>query len=397
LSQHTDEIDNHEKECQAKFKLIRQNKADIDKALNESNELLSKSNDLMKQFKIDSTELATLFESAHLLQTNLEKLKDGIQREMFNESLLKFEKQKSFDVSVIGKIVKRNIELNFLENIENMREFDIASKIECTRYCSCLQPFKSNTFLFLYSENNILNLICLDKNGKTLYEKKNLIKNKEIEDFINFYFFSSKNNKKVFILTGEKHLNQINTFYNLRSFDENFNLLSKIKLDKKPIDYGVNGENLFLMNKNEKCSTISIYNHNLEMVQTLGQENSLLPFFFPPKNYVFFVSNQYFIINELLNEDDDDDDDHKKVTIINRSNGLVEASFVIFEDFHQINLYLDKFLITFNKVTCKLKCYNFKGDLLHKITLDEKLKGSFISVINNELCFELDDDIFFIF
>jgi paraquat-inducible protein B len=47
-----DEIDNHEKECQAKFKSIQKNKVDIEKAINESNELLSKSNNLVKQFKL---------------------------------------------------------------------------------------------------------------------------------------------------------------------------------------------------------------------------------------------------------------------------------------------------------------------------------------------------------
>jgi hypothetical protein len=273
-----EEIDNHEKECQAKFKLIRQNKVDIDKALRESNELLSKSNRLLNQFKIDQTQLSTLFESAHLLQTKLEQIKDVIQREMFNESLLKFEKQKSFDSNVIGKIVKQNIELYFLENIEKMRELDFASKTEYTTYFSI--PFKSNSFLFLYEEKNILNLLCLDKNGKTvLCEKKHLIKNKKIEEFIYLICFSSTNNKILNVCTGERHSKQKNTFYNLRTFDENFNLLAKIKLDKEPFDYGVNGENLFIFNKNEKCCTISMYNHNLEMVQTFGQENSLLPFF----------------------------------------------------------------------------------------------------------------------
>jgi hypothetical protein len=125
-----EEIDNHEKECQAKFKTIQQNKADIENALNESNEFLARSDHLLKQFNIDQTDLATMFESAHSILTNLEQIKDGIQREMFNESHLKFEKQKSIDSSVIGKIVKQNIELYFLENIENMRELDFISKIK---------------------------------------------------------------------------------------------------------------------------------------------------------------------------------------------------------------------------------------------------------------------------
>jgi hypothetical protein len=100
-----DEIGNHEKQCQAKFKSIQRNKKDIEKALNESNELLSKSNHLLNQFTIEKTELSTLFEIAQLIQTNLETIKDGIQRDMFNETLLKFDRQKSIDSNPIGKIV----------------------------------------------------------------------------------------------------------------------------------------------------------------------------------------------------------------------------------------------------------------------------------------------------
>jgi hypothetical protein len=387
-----DEIDNHEKECQAKFKSIKQNKGDIEKVLNDSNELLSKSNRLLNQFKIDQSELSTLFENAQSLQNNLETIKDGIQKEMFNESLLKFEKQKSFESNLIGKIVKQNIDLYFLENIGNMREIDFASKIESTHYTPYLQPFKSNTFLLLYSQKNILNFLCFDKDGNIVFEKRDLIKNKSIEE-IKFFLFRSSH-KILYICTEEKHLKQTNPFFNVRSFDENFNLLAEIKLDKKPNYYEINGEILFLLNKNETCCTISMYNHNLELIQTFGQENSTVPFFCSPSINRFLVSNQYFIFDEPIFDEDheDEDEDYNRVTTINRSNGLVEASFKIYEHFHQIKLYLDKYLITFNKVNCSLKCYNFKGDLLGKITLDKKLEGSDVSVINKELCFFLDNN-----
>ena len=143
-----DEIDNHEKQCQANFKSIQRNKKDIEKALNESNELLSKSNHLLNQFTIEQTELSTLFESAQLIQTNLETIKDGIQRDMFNETLLKFDRQKSIDSNDIGKIVKQNIEFHFLENIENMREIELASKLESVD-CFSIIPFKSNNFFYV--------------------------------------------------------------------------------------------------------------------------------------------------------------------------------------------------------------------------------------------------------
>jgi hypothetical protein len=317
----------------------------------------------------------------------LEQIKDGIQMEMFNGSLLKFERQNSFDSNAIGKIVKQNIELYFLENIENMRELDLISKIECTSYLPILQPFKSNSFLFLYLNINILNLLCLDKDGNTLFDKKDLIKNKKIEEITEFDFASSKNNKTLYICACEKHLNQTNEFFYLRSFDENFNLLAKVKLDKEPNDYQVNGENLFLLNKNENCSTISMYNHNLEIVQTFGQENSLLPYFFSPKITHFCVSNKYFIFRELIYEEDHHTPYHSSLKLINRSNGLVETSFLIYDQRLQMRLYLDKFLITFNDETGSLQCYNFKGDLLHKITLDKKFKGSNLSVLDKELCF----------
>jgi hypothetical protein len=206
-----DKIDNHEKECQVKFKLLQQNKADIDKALNESNELLSKSNRLLNQFKIDPTELSTLFENGHLFQTNLEQIRDGIHGEMFSKSLLKFEKQKSFDSNVIGKIVKQNIELYFLENIEKMRELDFLTKIEYTGYFPVLRPFKSNSFLYLYSKENILNLQCFDKDGNTLFQRKDLLKNKSIEEIKYFLFRSS--HKIVYIYTEEKHLKPEKYFF----------------------------------------------------------------------------------------------------------------------------------------------------------------------------------------
>jgi hypothetical protein len=187
----------------------------------------------LNQFKIDQTELAAFFESAQSTLNDIETTRDKLQMDMFNECLLKFDKPKSFDSNVIGKIVKQNIELYFLENIDNMRKLDFASKIECANCFSILQPFKSNSYWFLYSEKNILNLLCLDKDGNTLFDKKDLIKNKEIEE-IKFLCFRSSFNKTLYICTGEKHSNQTNTFYNLRSFDENFNFLAEIKLDKKP-------------------------------------------------------------------------------------------------------------------------------------------------------------------
>jgi hypothetical protein len=104
--------------------------------------------------------------------------------------------------------------------------------------------------------------------------------------------------------------------------------------------------------------------------------------------------NETFIVRDEV-DDDDDEKCNNSVTIINRSNGLIETSFVISEDFNQIQLYLDKFLITIHDISRSLKCFNFKGDLLNDIT--KKLEGSLIGVMNKELCFELRKNKFSLF
>ena len=141
-------IDQHEKQCQKKFKFIQQNKTEYEEMLSRSNELIEKSNQLLKQFRVDETELTTTIDQAHILLSNLEVTNEVLERDMFNEVLLKFEK-KLFDSISIGKIIKQKIELYFLKNIENMRELDVEANIEFTNYWSILQPFKLKSFLFL--------------------------------------------------------------------------------------------------------------------------------------------------------------------------------------------------------------------------------------------------------
>jgi hypothetical protein len=47
-----------------------------------------------------------------------------------------------------------------------------------------------------------------------------------------------------------------------------------------------------------------MYNHNLEIIQTFGQENSTAPFFFPPEIGHFLVRNEYFIFSEIQTDED---------------------------------------------------------------------------------------------
>jgi len=393
------EIDQHEKKCQEKFKFIQQNKADIEKALNESNDFIVESGQLLRQFQIDDIQLTTFQDRARDLLSYLEVTKDKLKRDMFNECLLKFEKTLDINSGSIGKIIRQNIQMYFVENVKKMREFGLNSKVNETDFFMSVGRLNKNNIFSLYKSNNSLNLLIMDKNFSTLFEMKNLIQSKKIEKLINFECFSSSNMKTIFIFTEEKHFDKEHLIFKIRSFDKDFSILSKLKLDREPTDYEVNGENLFLLSNNQDFFTIAIYNSTLEKVEEFGQADPLLPFFFTPKMYGLSVNDNYFIFHEEVKWEDENDN-VEKITLINRTNGLVETTFIIYDSFDVIRLYLNKFLLTFSYETCLLKSYNLKGKLISEIALDQKFNWSRFSPLNKEdkeLCFVTYENKCFIF
>jgi hypothetical protein len=89
-----------------------------------------------------------LSDKTHLLLNRLDQLKDELYREMFNESLLKFEYRILLDSSAVGKLVYKNIEFCFFENFENMRELMVASKIKNTSYSHIYNHSNQIVFCF---------------------------------------------------------------------------------------------------------------------------------------------------------------------------------------------------------------------------------------------------------
>ena len=169
-------------------------------------------------------------------------------------------------------------------------------------------------------------------------------------------------------------------------------------LERKSEDYEINGENIFLVNKNENedFSTISMFNSNLEKVGEFGQADQSLPYFFSDESCM--VSDDFFITIKLTEDLEETEKDTYKITVINRTNGFVEKSFFLHDLYcDKFQLYLNKFILTFDNETRLLNSYNLKGDLISEITLDGKLIGSRIYLLNKELCFITYDDKILIF
>ena len=105
-----DEIDQHDKICQGKFQFIQQNNVDIKKELNDSNEFISKSSQVLKQFQIGEIELNASLNQSEIVFSNSDETKEKLEIDMFNKYLIKFDKQ-NLDSNSIGKIRKKNVNL----------------------------------------------------------------------------------------------------------------------------------------------------------------------------------------------------------------------------------------------------------------------------------------------
>ena len=387
-------IDQHESICQEKFKSIQQKKEDIEKVVNESNQFIEEANQLIKQFKIDDTDLKAVLSRTHFILNDLEKIEDKLEIDLYDGCLLKFDKQK-FESTSIGTITKQEKDLYFMENLTSIRKLDFEPNE--SKHLPIICPFKNNTFLILVATNNSLNVICTDRRGSVLYEKKNLIKSEKIEYFLEKDIVISPNGA-IYIFSEEKHVGIEICILKISSFDEDFNFNTSIELSNDPTrlwagnKINLSGENICVLNMRENglFRTISVYDSNLDFVEKIGQADRTLPFFFSPKIEYLFVSDQYFITVEptqLHAVEELDDSDPVKIVLLNRATGLVERFFIIKEYFREIVVYLDKYIITYDNDNGFLRSYNLKGDLLKKICLDEELKDSSIYALNKELCF----------
>jgi hypothetical protein len=384
-------IEQHEKQCQESFKFIKQNTSEIEVVFDVTNKFNSDSNKLFKQSQIDVTDLPSYLNEAHCISTSLDEVKDNLERKIFNERILKFDKS-NFDSNSIGKIIKQHVDLYFLENFKEMRVLDLVSNINCRDYSPVLQPFGSNTFLLLYDCESNANAICVDRDGNYLFEKNYLIKKDEKLKDLNIIDFSVSASayKIIFIFYEDKKL------FRFRTFDENFNLLAEICFEKKPKAHNFNGGNLFILNRyrNQRFLTLSMYNSNLDLIKTFGQSDPSLSFFFSFKIEKFLVSDRYFI--NILEEKDSQMEDLQRIAIVNRSTGLVESSFIIDQFIDQSQLYLDKFILTLNNESRELRSFSLKGDLLSEVTLHQRLKTCDFYSLDKEMCFVTEENKFYI-
>jgi hypothetical protein len=396
-----EEIKNYETECQLQFKQIQLNKSQIEILIEESKVFYCESVDLLKKFNFDESEFKVRLAQANILLENLELVQDKLYSDMFQGILLKFEKTlKEAKSDSIGILKRQNIDFYYLENIENIKEVDLLKVFsDGIRLISdiSIKSFITKKILCTYrNQNQNLNFVLLDTEANIRNVRNNIIIfNPKLKRILEFMTSTSDN--FIYILTKELLSDEVLTVDKLRSFDENLNIISMLRLENQEhfIDMTSFRGDLSVLMEVEELPIIRTYNSKFEIVLELSHLNR--NFHFPNFLKSLKVNDNYFIL--LAGFEDYDVRNftrQEKFLFINKVNGYVEKQFFV-HDFNEWILYLNKYILTQERVTdipldssvIIFRCYNFNGDVLErKILVSDK--------VNAKLEFSLKKELFFL-
>ena len=337
-------IDDYEKECRQNYVIIQKSKEKMNRSLNEANTFNAQIKTLLKQFQLEETVIQDNLIEAQDILNNLEKIEDRLHMDLISKVHFKFEKNQSgLNDSTIGFIKKRNIQLYFCQNIDNMKELDLTENLDNadSRPFIMVYPFSCSKFLLVQDfDRGNLYFYVIDSNKTILAQKRydfnfngTLFKVK-VTPLINREFFC--------LATLAENIGKGKCWL-VQSFDENLKLISRKYFDRLDLIL-TNSENLFLVIlKDERYICLESYNSNLEPLRLFGQGCSDFPYFFPSTIKKILISKKYFVLKELNNSNE------SKITIIRQKNGKIKSSFLVTFQFHENwTIYLEKFILFFS-------------------------------------------------
>ncbi len=361
-----EQIDLYEMESQSQFEVDDQLKGDFDTFVKEIYIFHDKWIDYLKKFIIDEVKLAEAISEAKERLRKFEKEILRLKERAFKGNLLTFEKNPNkLDSSIIGSLTLEKREyLN--KNFENLTKVSISIPnyeigkpfgIESLRNCIlavCCQSSDSNLVL------------CL------LNRKGEIVKNITIIlDFTIFYDLKiAKSQKALFIYTsfygsyfnGKK--TSTNYYHLIKSYDlENLTFIKEVNIGQSITWLATFNDQIFcLTNQLFKFNKIFVYDVNLDYVETIGQQNTLDPYYFTIYIKKIEVTTDFFFLLE-----------NNRIMIMNRSDGVVFKSFDYkYDDFKIFFTYV----IGYDYLTRELSYYDLDGYVVYKtkVNLSEQVK-----------------------
>jgi predicted RNA-binding protein Jag len=354
------EIDDYEKETQTNVEDEDIYKTAIEKTLKEINSFRLKWMDYLENFIIDEDELNEAYIKSDECLSQLEKDILKLKERLFKGNLLKFEKSPHEKIlagakaNMIGalNIEKKNYLTKRFEELSTLK-LQLADYKE-KHALAVAAGINGSIFVVFQGEGKNLHLLSFNREGELLKQQLILL------NFISFYDLKLICNKSamfMYVSFYGPHYNGVNIstnyYYLLRRIDYNLNTDKEIQIQYNVSSLSSCSDKLYcLSNQAFDFSRVYIYDLNLDLIKSVGENDPKLTFYFPNSiaQIEVFGKNFFLLDGNIL-------------TILNLNNGQVLCKFPIvsreFKCYHQ-------YVIAFDCENHEVVYYDLDGYIVFK-------------------------------
>ena len=239
------------------------------------------------------------------------------------------------------------------EDADSLEEFEQNCKIKW---------FQNNFVIFYKISVSQINILQINQKSETLFKNDNFILNQDCNIIKGMAVECTKDTiylYAVYSLTIESNLKKC-----IFSFDKCLNHIRVIELE-----YGIEfflitsfDFNLFTISVVNNITILTVYGQNLEILETKGQGNRDLPFYFPLNLITKIQVTDKHIILVVLEVDMDFYFNY--VVIMDRFNGFSWRTNIRLESTMLTRSYLNRFLVAYDKKSTFIQLYDYNSNII---------------------------------
>jgi hypothetical protein len=356
------EIDDYELECKDN---ISKEKSKFEEKIKNNTKIFDEYNEYLNKQNVDESLLTQLNKNAIKQTQSLEKEIKKFNAVIFNNKKRKFNENKYEDIdsSKIGKIVYEP--LVSIDLRKSSKTINLQSKIKSFSSFVSTLIMENGSIVIVYMDMSQFYKICI------FDENHNLKKTSKAPSLIKY-------GTPICYNFGEKILfYYCYNFYRLLIMNQDLIILKNFPTRKKYFSVCGNSQNIIGLYQGK----LDIFNADLELLQTVGQNYNSLPFYVDSLNVIddILILNDKYILKRSNN-----------IIIANINDGIQVASIDI--EAHQIVTKNNKIyaVVSNNNDEFEVQVYDSNGDLEHKNLLKGFSKNFLLSFNEDRIDFSLD-------
>ena len=310
LNKHLDlfmvEIDDYEKETQTNVEDEDIYKSAIESTLAEINSFRLKWMGYLENFILDEDELNEACKKSDECLSKLEKDLFKLKERIFKGNMLKFEKNPHDKVASASGAKSNWCRVGSLNTekknyLSKRFEYLSALKLELDDYkekhaLSVAAGRNGSIFVVFQGESKNLHLLSFNREGKLLKQQIILI---NYSTFYDLKLICNKSALFMYVAFYGSHYNGVsvsfNYYYLLRRIDYDLNTDKELNIDFNVVSLTTWNDKLYcLSNQAFDFNRINIYDLNLNLIKTVGENDPKMAFYFPSTIRQIEVCGKFF-------------------------------------------------------------------------------------------------------